>query len=278
MKIKSKKALEIVSCYALVSFIWVFFSDKILYMETESLEYYRLLQTSKGIFFILITSTFLYKLIRNSHSEIETLNGKLEESLSELRSSHTELKKVAHVDYLTKLATRRFLMEKCELLFENAKRSEITLTILMFDIDYFKRYNDRYGHVEGDRILRIIGNLLKKNFKRKTDAIGRYGGEEFLVVLPHIDLISAISLVEKFQKKLKMCYLEHECSPFGEVTVSIGINSGKISKDENLDDFLRKVDEELYKAKKSGRNRYSFSENTEKEFFKNCNLNQINFK
>jgi diguanylate cyclase (GGDEF)-like protein len=164
-------------------------------------------------------------------------------------------------------------MEKCELLFESAKRSEIVLTLVMFDIDYFKKYNDRYGHIEGDQVLKTIGKLLKKSFKRKTDAIGRYGGEEFLAVLSQTDLETAISLVKEFQQKLKNCNLQHKDSPFGEITVSAGIHSGKISKDENLDTFLRKVDEELYKAKKCGRNRYSFYKNDSEESLHACDLN-----
>ncbi len=262
MKIKSKKAFTVVSWYILISFIWIFFYDQILYIETQNIRYYRSFQIFKWMIFVLITSVFMYDLVRRSNSEIEILNNEQEENLRELKLRLNEIEKVAYVDYLTKLATRRFLMEKCELLFESARRSEMTLTLIMFDIDYFKKYNDKYGHVEGDRILRIIGNLLKKNFKRKTDAIGRYGGEEFLVVLPQTELSEAISLVEKFQKKLKVCYLQHEDSPFGEITISIGIKSGKISEYENVDDLVRKVDEELYRAKESGRNRYSFSKNT----------------
>lgn len=259
MKIKSKKASTIVTWYLIISLIWIFFYDQIIYVEAQNIKYYKSFQIFKWISFILITSLFLYGLIKRSHSEIESLNNEQEDSLRDLRYRLNELEKVAYVDYLTKLATRRFLMEKCELLFESAKISEITLTLLMFDIDYFKKYNDRYGHVEGDRILRIIGNLLKKNFKGKTNAIGRYGGEEFLIVLPHTDLKTSISLVEKFQKKLKLCFLEHEDSPFGEITVSVGIKSGKISEYESVDDLVRKVDEELYRAKESGRNKYSFS-------------------
>ena len=175
-----------------------------------------------------------------------------------IREKTKELEKLAYVDYLTGLSTRRMLDEKYSLLFESAKRSENILTLIMIDIDHFKKYNDRYGHQDGDRVLKIMGGLLKEVFKRDGDVVSRYGGEEFAVVLYQTPLKDIISLVEEFREKLKDCNIEHKDSPFGELTVSIGINNGKISMDQNSDIFLRKVDKALYKAKESGRNRYCF--------------------
>ncbi|MCS5422827.1 MULTISPECIES: GGDEF domain-containing protein [Psychrilyobacter] len=258
MEVKLKESLKIVVYYMFISFLWILFSDKILYMMVKDIEYYKLLQTYKGSFFILLTSVLLFKLIHSSYLKVETLDRQLQNTLTQLKSNKIELEKLAYVDYLTGLATRRLLDEKYELLFESAKRSETMLTLVMIDLDYFKKYNDRYGHLEGDRVLKAVGKLLKEVFKRNGDVISRYGGEEFMVILCQTPLKDTISLVENFQEKLKGCNVKHEDSPFGEITASLGINNCKISKNQDSENFLRKVDQALYKAKEGGRNRYSF--------------------
>ena len=178
---------------------------------------------------------------------------------TDIENKKINLEKLAYVDHLTGVATRRLMEEKYKLLFESAKRSETILTLIMIDLDYFKEYNDRYGHLKGDLALKKIGMLLKKVFKRDGDIVSRYGGDEFLVVLYKTSLKDTITLVEEFQKKLKICGIEHEDSPFAEVTVSMGIKSSKIYKNQRSSLFLREVDKALYKAKERGRNKYIFS-------------------
>ncbi len=180
----------------------------------------------------------------------------IESQKNDIENKKIALEKLAYTDYMTGLATRRFLNEEYELLFKSAKRSESTLTLIMMDIDFFKKYNDRYGHLEGDRILKITGKLLKKVFKREGDIIGRYGGEEFLIILYQTPLEETICLINEFQEKLEMCNLKHEDSHFEKITVSVGIKSSKIAKDQNSYSFLKEADKALYRAKKSGRNRY----------------------
>jgi len=183
---------------------------------------------------------------------------KVEDQKNDIKNKKIALEKLAYTDYLTGLATRRFLDEGYDLLFKSAKRSGIILTLIMIDIDYFKKYNDGYGHPEGDRVLKIIGKLLKKVFKREGDVVGRYGGEEFLIILYQTPLKETIRLINEFQKKLKMCNLEHKDSHFGKVTVSMGVKSSRILKDQNSYLFLKEADKALYKAKESGRNKYIF--------------------
>ncbi|MEI6857600.1 GGDEF domain-containing protein [Psychrilyobacter sp.] len=183
---------------------------------------------------------------------------KVEEQKNDIESKKKDLEKLAYTDYLTGLATRRFLDEEYNLLFKSSKRSENPLTIIMMDIDFFKKYNDRYGHLEGDRVLKIIGKLLKKVFKREGDIVGRYGGKEFLIVLYQTPLKEAIDLINQFQEKLKMCNLKHENSSFGRVTVSMGIKSSAKIKSLNSTLFLKEADKALYIAKESGRNKYIF--------------------
>lgn len=258
VNIKFKESAKIVGYYTSASFLWILFSDKVLYLVVKDIKHYTAIQTYKGSFFIILTAALLFKLIFGSYSKLETLNNQLKRTLTDLENNQRELEKLAYVDHLTGLATRRLLDEKYKLLFESAKRSQNTLTLLMIDIDYFKRYNDRYGHQEGDRILKIMGDLLKDIFRREGDVISRYGGEEFSVVLYQTSLEDTIHLVETFREKLKLSNIEHKDSPFGQITVSIGINSGCVSRDQSSYDFFRKVDRALYKAKEGGRNRYCF--------------------
>lgn len=258
MDSKLKESLKIILFYMVISFLWIIFSDKILHVIVKDIQHYRLFQTYKGSFFVLLTSALLFKLIQRGYSKYEALERQLTNTLSELENHQRELEKLAYVDHLTGLATRRLLDEKYGLLFESAKRSETILTLVMIDIDHFKKYNDRYGHQEGDRVLKIMGDLLKKVFKRDGDVVSRYGGEEFAVVLYQTPLEDVISLVEEFREELKTCNIEHKDSPFGDLTVSMGINNGIISKEQDSHAFFRKADIALYKAKESGRNKYCF--------------------
>lgn len=204
----------------------------------------------------------VYPKVGNEIDEViiafNSLMVKVEEQKNDIESKKIDLEKLAYTDYLTGLATRRFLDEGYNLLFKSSKRSKNPLTIIMIDIDFFKKYNDRYGHPEGDRVLKIIGKLLKKVFKREGDIVGRYGGEEFLIVLYQTPLKEAIDLIDQFQEKLKMCNLKHEDSNFGRVTVSMGIKSSAIIKHLNSDSFLKEADKALYMAKESGKNKYIF--------------------
>ena len=181
---------------------------------------------------------------------------KVEEQKNDIKDKKIALEKLAYTDHLTGLATRRFLDKGYELLFKSAKRSNNILTLIMIDIDFFKKYNDRYGHPEGDHVLKIIGKLLKNVFKKEGNIAGRYGGEEFLIILYQTPLDETITLLNEFQKKLEMCNLKHEDSYFGKITVSMGVKSSKIVKNQNSNSFLKEADKALYKAKESGKNKY----------------------
>ncbi|GLI54654.1 hypothetical protein PM10SUCC1_01690 [Propionigenium maris DSM 9537] len=176
----------------------------------------------------------------------------------EIESKNAILENLAYVDHLTGLSTRRVLDEEYELLFQRAMEKNDTLTLIMIDVDYFKRYNDYYGHLKGDTILKSVGRILTDVFRNRADLISRYGGEEFLLILYDISLTKAISLVERFQEELTCRNIEHSASPLGKVTTSIGINSGRISGDMNSTAFLEKADRLLYRAKEEGRNRFSY--------------------
>lgn len=175
---------------------------------------------------------------------------------ADIEDQKAMLEELAYTDHLTGLATRRLLDTKYSLLFESAKRSESTLTLIMMDIDYFKKYNDVYGHQAGDHVLRSVGDLMRSVFRREGDIVSRYGGEEFLIVLFKTPLEDVITLVERFQEGLEELGIEHSSSPFKKLTVSIGIRSQKILKDQDPHLLFRETDECLYRAKNQGRNRY----------------------
>lgn len=131
---------------------------------------------------------------------------------------------------------------------------------MMIDIDYFKQYNDNYGHLKGDNIIRSISNLLKTNC-RESDILIRYGGEEFCVILPNTTLEDSKKVVHKILEKVNDLSIEHKYSKIStKLTLSIGISSSDTSNFNN--DLLKLIDltdKELYLAKSKGRNQYSWS-------------------
>lgn len=208
----------------------------------------------------------VYKLLKHPKVEneidevIEAFNRLMVEinaQKDEIERKNIILENLAYVDHLTGLATRRVLDEEYKILFERAREREEVLTLLMIDVDYFKKYNDSYGHMRGDIVLKTVGEILAKVFKKTGGIIGRYGGEEFMLVLYGIGLMEVIALVEAFQRELDIKALEHSGSPLGRVTTSIGIHSSIISVNLDPAAFLEGADRSLYRAKESGRDRYS---------------------
>lgn len=126
----------------------------------------------------------------------------------------------------------------------------------MCDIDYFKRYNDRYGHPDGDRCLREVSKILADSFRRAGDLCARYGGEEFAVVLPDLPLDDAIGSMRAVLKDVWDRALPHESSPVADrVTLSIGVAALGAAHGITADGLLARADRALYEAKQSGRNR-----------------------
>lgn len=158
---------------------------------------------------------------------------------------------LAHQDALTGTANRR-LMEK---FLADASRQALPFALIMLDVDYFKRYNDHYGHQEGDTCLAKVADILKSSVRTPADLVARYGGEEFVVVLPSASLDEAAQVAERIQVTLRETALPHAASAVSEsVTVSMGIAlSGMHDKAEGV---IARADEALYRAKQQGRNRW----------------------
>lgn len=165
------------------------------------------------------------------------------------------LEKASSIDGLTGLANRRFLDEAFNIEWRRALRSNTSLSIIMIDIDFFKEYNDYYGHLAGDDCLRIVANAIKESLKRSGDFASRYGGEEFLVILPTTTCKGALTVAENVREKIELLELEHLASKIcSRITVSCGVAA--LTPEENMAPkvLLELADTALYKAKKAGRN------------------------
>jgi len=131
----------------------------------------------------------------------------------------------------------------------------------MLDIDQFKKYNDNYGHLNGDECLKTVVQILSNSIGRSGDFVARYGGEEFVVVLPHTDVDGACLVAERIIKNMKEAHIPHGFSSVADyVSFSIGVTSGTVEPTLTTDDFVRAADIALYEAKKAGGNTYMFGE------------------
>ncbi|MBP2654371.1 MAG: diguanylate cyclase [Firmicutes bacterium] len=178
----------------------------------------------------------------------------------ELKRYRDILEKQSRIDGLTGIANRRYLDEVLNIEWKRALRNGDTLALILLDIDYFKKYNDYYGHLVGDDCLREVGKILLESVKRETDFVARYGGEEFVVLLPSAKLGGALKVGERIRKSIEEAKIEHKKSDTSDyVTVSIGIALQKPSRDQVCSYLVEMADKALYKAKNEGRNRIMLS-------------------
>lgn len=172
-----------------------------------------------------------------------------------LDTANHELKRLASLDGLTGIANRRHFDEVLEREWRRAMRQGTELSVLMCDIDFFKQYNDTYGHLEGDECLRQIANAFIAAMDRGGDLIARYGGEEFAAVLPETSLGGALFVAERMKLAIAQLKLTNTGSPFGHVTASFGIASAVPMPETAPLSLVDAADRALYQAKDEGRNR-----------------------
>jgi diguanylate cyclase (GGDEF)-like protein len=156
-------------------------------------------------------------------------------------------------DKLTGLFNRRFMDEVLDLELSRAERNKASLAVVMLDVDHFKKFNDRYGHDAGDAVLAALGGCLSRQ-ARKSDICCRYGGEEFLVVLPDADAAGAASWAGTLRQEVENMVLSHQGQQLGPVTVSCGVASYPLNAN-NKTELVKAADEALYRSKVDGRNR-----------------------
>ncbi len=182
----------------------------------------------------------------------------VEERTAELRAANVLLEQLSRSDPLTGLANRRHFDEIKEVEFRRAMRLGQPLAVLMCDVDFFKRYNDHYGHAQGDQCLRIVADTLNTVFARAGEVVARLGGEEFVVLLPGVDADSAQRSAVRLQQRLAEREIPHEASAVSPlVTLSIGVAGFDRDSMDQFDQLLRRADEALYRAKSQGRNSIS---------------------
>jgi diguanylate cyclase (GGDEF)-like protein/PAS domain S-box-containing protein len=168
--------------------------------------------------------------------------------ITDRKRMEEEIKKLATKDILTGFYNRRKFKEIIRIEIERVKRYNQPLSIVMFDIDHFKKINDRYGHSDGDYVLKTIAVIIKKNI-RKIDYLFRWGGEEFLILSSETQLNNAHELAERIRKAIA----RYKFKNIGKVTASFGVTEFK--KRDTQDRFIKRADDAMYKAKKKGRNR-----------------------
>jgi diguanylate cyclase (GGDEF)-like protein len=167
-----------------------------------------------------------------------------------------ELKQLSKTDELTGLDNRRSLLEYIDFLWKQCSRLKLPINIFMIDIDFFKKYNDYFGHLEGDKALVAVSQCLKKEIKRKTDFISRYGGEEFLCLLPYTDQEGAFDFAKKLVNIMEDLKISHPMSDHSKyLTISIGVSSCIPDVNDSPMRLIDNADKALYSAKGAGRNR-----------------------
>jgi diguanylate cyclase (GGDEF)-like protein/PAS domain S-box-containing protein len=186
--------------------------------------------------------------IKERTTDLAQANELLLSEIAERKHVEEKLRELSETDPLTMIYNRRKLLEIMMLEIEKAKRHARQLTLIMFDIDSFKKINDQYGHNAGDAILKTSATIIC-SIVRKIDIFARYGGDEFIVLSPETGLEGALVLAEKIRVAIE----QHVYTDAGSVTVSIGV--AELSKDDSGSGFIAKADEALYAAKKKGRNK-----------------------
>jgi len=177
----------------------------------------------------------------------------------DLQRDNLGLHELAHTDKLTQLANRRRFDDMLDHEWRRAQRSNAPLALILLDIDYFKKYNDHYGHPAGDTCLQGVGGVLAASLNRTGDLPARYGGEEFAIILPATDLHGALAVAERMRQDILGLCIAHVESPFENVTASLGVASFEPGGKESLStaDLVVRADMQLYQAKAAGRNRVS---------------------
>lgn len=183
-----------------------------------------------------------------------------------LKAQSDLLRSWAYLDGLTGVYNRRFFDERLTAEIGRAGRHQSALSIVMIDVDFFKRYNDHYGHQAGDDCLRQVAQTLKHHLLRSGDHLARYGGEEFVCLLPDTDFAGAMQLATSLRKKIMSLHIPHAQSSVAPyVTVSIGVGSKPQTVHTDAKALLLLADQQLYHAKESGRHRIIGAELQEPE-------------
>ena len=189
------------------------------------------------------------------HQTVASLEERVAERTAELELVNSNLFELSNTDGLTGIANRRKLDEVLVSEWNRAARSGQPLAVALIDVDWFKKYNDHYGHLAGDDCLRRVAQILKSKIRRSGDLVARYGGEEFAIIAPGMSRANAIEMANIICSAIAEAQLPHMMTPLGTLTVSVGVAVIIPTSDIKPQTLLQATDEALYHAKNNGRNR-----------------------
>ncbi|MDA1240100.1 MAG: GGDEF domain-containing protein [Chloroflexi bacterium] len=243
---------------ALIAIVVVVVVDVSLDGPLFRVRLFGLSQDALGLIGMAFTLAFALQLRVNARRAM-TRERNLVHTAAELREASVELDRLARTDGLTGLLNRRALFDMLGAEFRRSRRYSRPLSVLMVDLDNFKRVNDRWGHPFGDYVLRATAHIIAANV-RESDILGRYGGEEFALALPETDVSHAIRVAEKLRVAIESFDFRSSGVPrTGEpplkMTISIGIASLPLEPDQDEFELILRADHSLYEAKQSGKNR-----------------------
>ena len=213
--------------------------------NTENIFFYLKREAYSEVLSLIINILEIYKLTLVLDNVISNIVVRKAESVID------EKIKLSETDPLTNVMNRRNFEELLESLLLRAQRTSLPLTIMVLDIDNFKKVNDKYGHQAGDKVLVDIAYLIANSI-RKHDHLLRYGGEEFVIISADSELKGIVHLAEKIRKDIE----NHEFTDVGKVTVSLGI--AELNREDDTHSFFKRADDKLYKAKANGKNRVCY--------------------
>jgi diguanylate cyclase (GGDEF)-like protein len=186
-----------------------------------------------------------------------SLAQKVQERTQALEQANARLQQLSRTDALTQVANRGEFDRVLRQELQRHGRSQRSLALLLIDVDFFKRYNDHYGHLQGDDCLVQVAQALQQSVRRTTDCVARYGGEEFAIILPATDTEGAILVAQAVRRAIANLQLPHTTSDANAyVTVSIGITVTIPGDDSPLQGVILQTDKALYQAKQQGRDRF----------------------
>lgn len=199
---------------------------------------------------------FLYEQEKRQSEELARQNLALEQAKLELQAANMELQRLASVDGLTHIPNRRCFDKKLELEWQLMEREQESLSLILCDIDFFKLYNDHYGHQGGDECLKQVAQIIGSNAQRAGDLAARYGGEEFAVILSRTDVQGAKRVAESIRRDLKAAAIFHAASKVSKlITLSMGLATTVPAAGLSIEELIGQADRALYRAKLEGRDR-----------------------
>lgn len=209
----------------------------------------------------LMLATIFFTLVANHALERDErrrflLSLRRRHLLQQLDKAHGQLQTISRVDGLTGVFNRHHVQDYLEQTWRRAAHEGSEIAVILLDVDHFKKYNDRYGHPAGDTCLQQVARALKNSLRRPGDVVARFGGEEFIAVLPQTDAAQATQAAERVRQAIESLALRHEASDTSRVvTVSVGVGSCRATPARDSQTLVEAADRALYRAKQGGRNR-----------------------